>query len=101
MSNCCRLLRVSVEKFPLKIGINCESHDSTGFGRRLAVISCAWFCWICVRAALIVGLLAKAREIACSSVICVAAGRSDRGTPAPGVGTDCPLGGAAWLLAAP
>ena len=34
-----------------KIGRNWESKFSVGLGRRFAVISCAWFCRIRVRAA--------------------------------------------------
>src|SRR5579864_1980694 len=77
--------------------MNCESHERVGLGRRLAVISCAWFCWICVRAALMLGLLASANVIACYKVICVAAGRSRIGVGAAAGEAGCPPCGADWL----
>src|SRR5579864_1122735 len=98
MSNCCRLFSVSVEKSPLKMGINCESHERVGFGRRLAVISCAWLCWICVRAALIAGLFLSAISSAWSSVISVPAGLLGRtAVGGVGVGAAC---AESWAAAA-
>src|SRR5512146_1375107 len=47
--------------------MNCVSHESTGFGRKFAVISDDLFCGICVRAAFSVGLCAIASAIASSS----------------------------------
>src|SRR5579859_3612795 len=68
--------------------MNCVSQASVGFGRRLAVISCARLCWICVRAALMAGLFVRAICSAWSRVISVAAGRSGRTAAVGGVGAD-------------
>src|ERR1022692_22151 len=46
-----------------------QSVKKVGFGRRLAVISAAWFCWIVVRAASKVWLCRSANWMASSSVI--------------------------------
>src|ERR1035437_4794102 len=46
-----------------------QSVKKVGFGRRLAVISAAWFCWIVVRAASKVWLCRSASWMASSSVI--------------------------------
>src|SRR5215471_8234373 len=54
--------------------MNWLSQESVGFGRKLAVISCAWLCWIWVRVAWILGLLASASVMAWSKVISSGAG---------------------------
>ncbi len=57
-----------------KIGRNCQSLKTTGFGRRFAVISSAWLCWIVVRAARRLWLCRSAIWMASSSEMITDAG---------------------------
>src|SRR5579859_2505199 len=63
------------------MGRNCASQESVGFGRRLAVVSSAWFCRIVERAASKAWLCCTARRSASSIVM-----RADGGAPGAGRG---------------
>src|SRR6185312_3698068 len=77
----------------LKSGRNCVSQERVGFGRKLAVISRAWFWRIVERAASRAWLCCSANWMACSSVMRTAA-------DAPGEAGGCASAGLAARLRA-